>query len=214
TSIRASGYTRQGNAVVVYNHNHPTNQFGDPARIIRAKKEGLIQHTARLSQPEFQAMVDADGKTDARGNRLVWVGNHDRHSKAFSGVISVDQALSHPQTIPFLGGEQRAQQYLQRHKEVIGSGIGVWYIDDINKVTPVARLLFLNGYDGGGDDLGLLSSSNLNDDACILGVREGSAAGAQIFVPTLEQVLNITADFVPVFGKEELEQRLRRLYNQ
>ena len=206
TSIRASGYTRQGNAVVVYAHDHPTNQFGDPARIIQAKQEGLIQHGARLSQPEFQAMVDADEKKDVRGNRLVWVGDHDRRSKTCPGVISVGQALSHPQTISFLGGQKRAELYLSRHKEVFGDRIGVWHIDNLNKDTPVARLLYLGGGSGG------LDGYYLDSDARVLGVREGSAAGAQILVPTLEQVLKITADFVSAFGKEELEQRLRRLY--
>ena len=175
TSIRATGYTKQGNAVVVYAHDHPINQFGDPARIMRAKQEGLILYAARLSQPEFQAMVDADEEKDVRGNRLIWVGDYDAHSKAFSGAISVNEALSHPQTIPFLGGGQRAHQYVQRHKKVFGKRIGVWHIDDLNKDTPVARLLYL----GDGDGDGLDGSGNLNDDARILGVREGSAAGAQ-----------------------------------
>ena len=32
--------------------------------------------------------------------------------------ISVENALEHPQTIPFLGSEATAKLYLQRHKEV------------------------------------------------------------------------------------------------
>ena len=48
-----------------------------------------------------------------------------------SDVIDVAQALEHPQTIPFLGGRARAEQYLQRHKEVKGNRIGIWHSADL-----------------------------------------------------------------------------------
>ena len=173
TSIRATGYTKQGHTVDVYVHNHLTNHFGDPARIKQARERGLWYYAACLSQPEFQAMVDADGSTDVRGNRLVWAVDHGNLRESPSGVIPVDQALDHPQTIPFLGGQKRAEQYLSRHKEVIGSGIGVWHINNLNN-TPVAYVLCL-----GGDLNGLDGDGNLSYiDTRVLGVREGSAAGA------------------------------------
>ncbi len=71
-------------------------------------------------------------------------------NQSSSGVISVDQALNHPQTIPFLGSEATAKAYLAKHREIYGDQIGVWHSDDFNKKNPLGRVLYLGGsYDGG-----------------------------------------------------------------
>ena len=71
-----------------------------------------------------------------------------------SDVISVDEALEHHQVIPFLGGQNRAEAYLFRYKEVYGNNIGVWHSEDLHNDLAVGRLLFVGGYDYGlkGDD--------------------------------------------------------------
>ena len=53
--------------------------------------------------------------------------------------------MEHPQTIPFLGGSARAEQYLQQHKKVKGNEIGVWHTDDLAD-EPLGSLLFLGNY--------------------------------------------------------------------
>ena len=72
-----------------------------------------------------------------------------------SDVISVDEALEHHQVIPFLGGQNRAEAYLFRYKEVYGNNIGVWHSEDLHNDLAVGRLLFVgDNYDlsFGGDD--------------------------------------------------------------
>ncbi|MBI4739697.1 hypothetical protein HY772_09255 [Candidatus Woesearchaeota archaeon] len=64
-------------------------------------------------------------------------------------MISIRDALKHPQTIPFLGGRERAKQYLAKHVQVYGSRIGISHSDDLDE-KPRGRLLFLgvSRYDG------------------------------------------------------------------
>ena len=83
-----------------------------------------------------------------------------------SDVIDVAQALEHPQTIPFLGGRARAEQYLQRHKEVKGNRIGIWHSADLAD-EPLGSLLFLGDYCNDA----LLGIDLINSYGRFLGVR-------------------------------------------
>ncbi|MDP3698924.1 MAG: hypothetical protein Q8R47_05020, partial [Nanoarchaeota archaeon] len=95
--------------------------------------------------------------------------------------------------IPYLGGQTRAEQYLQKHQQVYNtSKIGVWHCDDLLVDQPLGRVLFL-GYSQYGD---LYASSNLYYDGRFLGVRRG-ANGVSIAPeahahenPSLDAVMN------------------------
>ncbi|MBI4738067.1 hypothetical protein HY772_00615 [Candidatus Woesearchaeota archaeon] len=160
-SVRVTGKSKGGKAVVVYGHN--PNYFSDPANIKKAREEGLRYGAGIMPVPDFYALLDReDGKT-------VFVVDYDKLRAAESDLVSVSDALEHPQTIPFLGGRERAEQYLAKHVQVYGSRIGIWHSDDLDE-KPRGRLLFL-GY-GEGDGL---IGDYLDDSGCFVGVWAAEA---------------------------------------
>lgn len=99
-SIRATGKTNQGSKVVVY--AHIPNHYSDPTNIEREIVKGrLVNRAGILPRKEFRRIIDLDESIDQLGNRLVFVIDYDRLRKSTSGVIPVEQALDHPQTVPF-----------------------------------------------------------------------------------------------------------------
>ncbi|GEM_PF-1712488 len=157
-SMRATGQTKAGSKVVVY--AHVPNYFSEPANIKNVIESGKLKNYAgEIPQADFDKLVDLNG------NGRVFVVDYDTLRKSPSEVIHVDDALEHPQTIPFLGGEAIAQAYLAKHKEVYGNRIGVWHFDDFDKKTPHGRVLFL------GDDIyGLGGGSGIGIKGRVLGV--------------------------------------------
>ena len=174
-SIKATGRTRQGNAVVVY--AHIPNWLANPENMKITRRQYLIKyktripgddveqrliraiarstHPTRIPQDELQRLVDANEQIDAQGSRLVWVVDYDDKLRKFDdmvvkksdlGSIPIIQALEHPETIAFLGGQERAELYLKAHAKAYSTEkIGIyWYLDDLDHDSPSARLLCLN----------------------------------------------------------------------
>lgn len=205
-SVRATGQPSAGKPVVVYAHIQ--NYFSDPANIAMAIETGLVKRAGKMPQDEFQRLVDLDGSTDAAGNRLVWVIDYAELREAPSDSISIAKVLKHPQTIPFLGGAERAERYLARHSEVYGNNIGVWHSDDLSD-QPLGRLLCLGGNAGGGLDGG----NDLYGSGRFVGVPSRAEGAPQnIAVPTAEQISAIVHDFVAPCNKSALEERITALF--
>ncbi len=212
-SIRATGIPQRGKyagkPVVAY--FHADNHISNPDNITEAidGKEGLVNYAGRIPQEEFQRFVDLDGQTDQYGNQVSFLVPYDDLRGSKSGVIPVKHALSHPQVIPFLGGEERAKKYLQRHKEVFGDEIGVWHLDDLdkegNEPLPLGRLLYL----GDGYINGLDGDDDLNGNGQFVGVRDGAQ---KISRPSLEQMLKYSERFVPEVARTDFKKGLEGLY--
>ena len=185
-SIRAAGITRQGNPVVVY--GHIPNYFSDPENLRKTIEENrLVNCAGIIPQEEFQGLVDLDESKDQEGNRLVFVVDYGELKNSESGIIPVKRALKHPQTIPFLGGEERAQRYLERHEEVYSNHIGIWHSDDLHE-QPLGRLLYL----GNNYTYNSLGGSFINNGRFV-GVRDDFAQ--KILHPLLEKILKISEDW-------------------
>ena len=168
-SIRATGRTAAGAAVVLY--AHVPNTYSD-AENVRAAIDGgkLVNDTEPLSHDEFARLLSLEGSG-------VFVVDHDYSRNFFSG-LDISQALAHPQTIPFLGvSQEEAQLYLQRHEAVYGKSMGICDRDDLGS-EPVARVLLL-----GTSSIDLLGSNYLDSNARVLGVRRGAS-------PVLEKILS------------------------
>ncbi len=200
-SIRATGKTKQGNAVVVY--AHIKNYFSNPKNIAKAKKLGLLNSAGIMPDKEFQMLLDLEDNVN------VFVADYKALKSSSSGAIDVKNALKHLQTIPFIGGKERAEKYLEKHIEVYGNKIGIWHSDDL-KDKPVGRLLVV-GCSGYG---GLYGSNGLDGGGRFVGVRRGSVAegGARKNSPKLEQILNIVDEFIAPVNSKEAGARLRALY--
>jgi len=172
-SIRATGRTKQGTPVVVY--AHVPNFYSYPKNIRDAiKGNKLVNGAGSIPQETFDSLESKNG------NGRVFVVDYNVLKSSSSGVIAVDDALTHPQTIPFLGGEEIAKVYLAKHKEVYGNKIGVWHRDDLN-TQPVGRVL----YAGGGDGDGLCGNNYLDNYGRVLAV----APEAQSVEKNLEERL-------------------------
>ncbi len=194
-SIRATGRTKQDNAVVIY--AHVPNYFSNPDNIETAINQGLINGAGIIPQDEFQRLLDLED------NENVFIVDYDALKSSPSGVISLKDAIKHPQTVAFLGGQERAEKYLERHREVYGNEIGVWHSDDLTE-QPLGRFLFLgNLYDDS-----LLGYNYLDDDSRFLGVR----SAPQKVVLTREQLAKVIGDYVAPVNRQELEQRLDALF--
>ncbi len=170
-SVRVTGRSRQGNPVVAYAHV-PTS-LSDPANIRNLiDKNALVDGAGPMPEEEFYGLLDQEG------NR-VFVVDYNRLRGSVSEVVKVDEALSHPQTVPFLGGEQIAQAYLAKHKDVYRKDIGIWHSDDL-KDKPMGRVLCLGyGYFCSG---GLYGDDSLDGSGRVLGV----APEAQLVAQNLE----------------------------
>jgi len=197
-SLRATGRTKQGTPVVVY--AHVPNFYSNPENIRQAKAQGLINGAGVLPEDEFQRLLSLEGQG-------VFVVDYKALKNSQSDVIPVERALNHPQVIPFLGGQKRAEIYLAKHKEVVGNKIGVWHNDDLQE-QPVARPLFFG--DGYVDVLG--ANGGFDSDGHFLGVQLNDAEGIAKKVPRLEDILALAPDFVPKIAREEYEKRVRDLY--
>lgn len=199
-SIKATGRTKQGTPVVVY--AHVPNYFSAPENIRKAIKQGLVNGAGRFPQTELQRLLDLeDGKN-------VFVVDHNTLKNSTNGVIPVNKALKHPQTIPFIGEEGRAINYLEKHKQVYGEEIGNWHLDDLAD-KPLARLLFV------GDDYygGLLGDGPLYGDARFLGVPLNAAEGsARKIFPAQEKLAGIINEYVAPINQPEVHERVAALY--
>jgi hypothetical protein len=172
-SVVATGKTKQGKGVVVF--AHVPNYFFEPTNITKAIEEGLIGGAGRMPRAEFERLLGLED------NRSVFVVDYKALKKAGSGAISVGKALRHPLVVPFLGGEERAERYLDRHAEVYGKEISVWYGDVLGEV-PVGRLLFV------GDIFinGLIGYYYLFNNGRFVGVRKSAEGATQKIVLALD----------------------------
>ncbi len=197
-SIRATGRTKQNNPVVVY--AHIPNYFSNPDNIKTAKEQGLVNEAGIIPEEEFQRLLDL------QDDKSVFVIDYNNLKTSTSEVISLKDALKHPQTIPFLAGQERAERYLERHMEVYGDKIGIWHSDEL-KDKSLGRCLFLgSGYDGD-----LSGDGNLGNSGRFVGVRD--AEGVQkISVPTLDQIIRIINEYIAPVNRDEVTQRITELF--
>ncbi len=164
-SVRVTGRSKANNPVVVYAHV-PTS-LSDPVNIRKFVDESaLVNGAGPMPQDEFYALLEREG--DGR----VFVVGYDKLRESTSGVVKVDNALDHPQIVPFLGGEQIAKAYLAKHKDVYGKSIGVWHSDDL-KDRPMGRVVGVGDDDGNG----LVGGSDLNGNGRVAGVAPEAQVG-------------------------------------
>ncbi len=157
-SVLVTGKSKQGNQVVVY--GHVPNYFSKPNNVAKAVGKGLLNGAGKMPPREFYKLLDLEDK------EKVFVVDYNTLRNAPSGIIDVAQALEHPQTIPFLGGQARAEQYLQKHQQVYNTTkINVWHCDDLAD-EPRWRVLLLDGslyalshLSSGGRFLGILKNA-------------------------------------------------------
>jgi len=188
-SLRATGRTKQGTPVVVY--AHVPNFYSNPEN----NGAGI------LPKEEFQRLLSLEGQG-------VFVVDYKALKNSQSDVIPVERALEHPQVIPFLGGLERAERYLAKHKEIVGNTIGVCHNDDLQE-QPVARPLLF----GGCYDL-LYADGGFGSVGHFLGVQLNDAEGIAKKVPTLEDIIAVTYSLVPEVLHGKLREDLGRLYSE
>ncbi len=179
-SVRVTGTTKGGSKVVVY--AHIDNYFSDPKNIQKAivdKKNPLINGAGYYPKKLFQQLLNKEDGVN------VFVIDYDSLKNSTSGTISISDAMKHPQVIPFIGGEKRAEKYLEQHEKVVGKNIGVYHSTDLHDV-PYGRVLFVDN----SNDNGNLNGYNLlNYNARFVGVPSSGVASAQKIKSPLETLV-------------------------
>jgi hypothetical protein len=164
-----------------------------------------------MPDKEFQKLLKLEDGVN------VFVVDHQKLKNSKYNGISVDDALEHPQTIPFLGGQERAEAYLKRHREIFGNVIGIGHTDDLSDKGALGRLLFAG--DNNYDDL--IGDYNLNHNGRFVGVPVGrfvgvpvGAAGAapKILRPTLAETLSVLEQHIAPASQEAVKAALATLY--
>lgn len=209
-SLRVTGRSKGNKPVVVY--AHVPHYFSNPENITKAVDQGLVDYAGKMPKKEFQKLLSLED------NENVFVIDYNKFKSAPSGVIDVARALEHPQTVPFLGGQARAEQYLQQHKKVKGNTIGVWHSDDLGD-EPLGRLLFL------GDDCYSALEGGLDDDGRFVGVAPEARAspkkggpyrepGMIEGRPSLDDILALALEYVSKAGRPAYEAAVRKLFGK
>ena len=205
-SLKVTGMTKQGTHIVLF--VHVPNYFCSPENI-REARAGLINGAGILPQPELERLADLSDKDGTNGVFRLDGLDYNALKNSISGVILVEHALKHPQVIPFLGGQERAERYLDKHEKMVGKTIGVWHSDYLDEQpVAVARPLFI----GNDYNYSLDACGGFNYYGHFLGVSLNDAEGTAKKVPALEQILALAPDFVPKAAREEYERRVRNLY--
>ncbi|MDP3698782.1 MAG: hypothetical protein Q8R47_04290, partial [Nanoarchaeota archaeon] len=196
-SVQVTGKTKQGTPVVVY--AHVPNFFSKPNNVTKVVNEGLTNGAGKMPLREFYKLLDLEDKQN------VFVVDYTKLKNSPSGVIEVARALEHPQTVSFLGGQVRAEQYLAKHQQVYNtSKIGVWHYDDLLLDQPLGRVLFL----GGSRNSDLSADYNLYGLGRFLGVRRRGANGVSI-APVAQARENPGLDDIMKSVKNALEPLYR-----
>lgn len=154
-SIRLTGKTIKRSPVVLYVH---TKNCTSDQEYLRKSLRNFIKGAGTLPEDEFIRLL----KLADRGDKNIILVPYYKLRNSFSGMMSIDDALDHPQTIPFFGSEDRAKKYLQRHKEVLGDEIGIFHCADLSD-KPIWRWLYL-GHN-------LISDNNFYEPVYFIGVR-------------------------------------------
>ncbi|MFH1637732.1 MAG: hypothetical protein ABIB71_04890 [Candidatus Woesearchaeota archaeon] len=137
-SAIVTGFGKDGKKKVVY--AHCDNFLCNPENIREAINHPDFRKNNRgavFPKEEFYRLVRMED------NKSVFVVDYDKLRKFDNGEIYVRDALRHPMVIPFIGGEERARQYLEKHEEVCGKKIGVRHTGDFRD-EPIGRLAFLD----------------------------------------------------------------------
>lgn len=137
-SIKATGKTKQGNAIVI--HAHVPNYFSNLENIEKAIKQGVRNGAGIMPADEFQRLLDLED------NKTVFVNDYDVFKNCSTERVPVEDALGYLPIIPFLGGKERAEAYLEKHKQFIAGIVGIIYLDDLHEV-PVGRRLSFEQFD-------------------------------------------------------------------
>lgn len=213
-SIRATIRTMRGTPIVAY--AHISNHFSNPQNIAQAVQEGLINGAGKLPKDERQRILDLEGNNKVHvvdhATLMLWPSDvygidepTKEHMKEYHGKIAgVDMiAINHPQTVPFIGEESRARQYLVKHKDVFGPVIGIWHSDDLQTDdVAVARPL----YAGSCND-GLGGCNRLNYGGRFLGVRRGAGEASTPKVSP-DRLAEIIAEYVASRNQQEVRDRV------
>ena len=137
-SICATGRTKSGRAVVVF--AHVPNYFSNPENIEDAISQGLLDDAAPYPEKEFSKLLDMEDREN------VYVVEHYVLRNSVSGLVNISRAINHPMMIPFIGGQERAEKYLDKHKSLVEKNtVGIWHKDDLHN-CPYARLLRIENH--------------------------------------------------------------------
>jgi hypothetical protein len=140
-SMLATGKTRGNSNVVVYSHLQ--NILCDPGRI-RQMCRHLIKGAGILPSGYLHDLIDLEDGKD------ILVVDHDRWARSKNGTITLEEAVSHPKIVPFIGSTRRTERYFTKFREVYGKDTVKIDLPDDKGEKDVCRLLVMRDDQGFG----------------------------------------------------------------
>jgi len=166
-SIKVSGKSKGGNRVTAYCHK--PHFFCSPENIGWKIQRGIVNGAGIMPKDEFYRILDMED------NEKVFVMDYDLSEQHHPPTeISIEKALKDPQTIPFLGGRGRAEEYLETYARIYKNRVRIIYEKDFSiQYLALARFLYL-GY----GSYPTIDSDNDFDNPCwIVGRRKIQESG-------------------------------------
>ncbi len=210
-SMVITGKTKRGTPVVVY--THIPNYFSDPYTIFDERSPRIFEHYGRTNiqiylrkgagvfhPREFEKLLEQED------NKHVYVIDQ-RTLLRFPKKYPIEDALAHPQTIPFLGGQERAERYVEGVQvnnsffDRKQNEIEIAYNDDLDDHLPRVRFLHLSFVGG------LIADSALTE-SCRIFTRKRKEQ------PELEQFIELAENYIAPCNKEAFMQKIRLLQNE
>src|SRR3989344_1096071 len=168
--------TGEKEAFTIYCHQQ--TDFATPYGLQQANMQGLVNGAGRFPQIMFDTIY---ALAAAQHQHLVIP--HRKLLELPSDPINIKDAEKDPRVIAILDGQARVARYLQAHAKAYNKDeIGIWHANDLNKNSPLARLLFLG--------VGILSLGGLSGlgGGRFAGVRNASAEGTQNLEKEIESI--------------------------
>src|SRR3989338_1828304 len=202
-SIIITGRSKQGNAVIAFDHTQ--NPLNNSTKIRETIALGLQNGAGTLPIHEFYQILDNQDDTN------IFVIDYNPLPHTHIQEIPLNDALTHPFVISFCGGKEIAQQYLQKYSQVTKKKtITISYRDDAH-LRPLARLLYL------ADDSSFDAHATLESGNYLLGLKENTLfqsrtkSNSQNSQYSIDDLLALAKQYVAPIVLQQYEAQLRIL---
>ena len=195
------GTTQSGSKLLVVEHGGGI--FSTHERIRKIERRGLINGAGRLSQRDFNNLLNGklpDGKEIPvysyadfidQGNLPRKYGiilDFDRIKSIQSGLNDIDSLYENPLIIARAGGQEQAREYLDKVKQIYQEkDLRLYHpFQRVDASKAQGRVLFV------GCEINFYGNSGLDADGRFIWVQKSAESGAKTLVHSLEKCLDLT----------------------
>jgi hypothetical protein len=166
---KSSNISHKGGTLFVV-YAHVPNYLSDPENIKEAHDVGLVFASGIVPQAEFERLLDMEDGKNVFVLDYLAINEWNQSNCSKTGKFDVDQIKKNPEVVSFLGGMERTELYLIRHKEIFGDKFHNFKCCDIERAIPSGKSLGSSLCISSGE--GRLYCSLLGGSGRFIGVRD------------------------------------------